>query len=309
MMRNVRVSLLALMTASLAFALSTQQILENNLKLANDVNADFAGLEEGAANAAVNLAKANAGLQGVVNALQQEMPELQQRLGNTQDEQTRRILEAKQQILNDLHLDLLAALAADHSFRLEMEHMSFVMYHDRNAATAFGNCVRNLFVPPLPNEPFTLSGIFVDQPVPSIPPPSSADLATYIDENLDLIDAAAGAIGDRKKPKKGDRPDKMDAFNGASKVIEDIKKAKKSEERKLVNEALELIKIINKSESPDPILVAKLRCLVTLIGEIDGIDTSAVESARALDMTAILRAEAGAAQAAADMLIVRLAVH
>jgi hypothetical protein len=303
----VRAMLIAVLVTSFAFALSVKEILESNLRFATDVKTDFEGLGSEAANAAGALAVANAGLQGVLNALNQELPELQQRLSNTQDQHVRAILEEKQRILNNLNLDLIAASSADSSFTVEMQDLANMMVGQANAATTFGNCVRGLLF--LPDEPLSTPYFFLPPSVPSIPPPSSGDLATYIEENQDLIDAADAAIGDQKPPKEGEMPDKVDAFNAASKVVGKIKKAKENETKNVIKEIEKLVKEMKALGDPvDPKLTTKLECLLELLFAIEGIDTSDAESARALDKTAIERAHDAVKKAADAMDLVRRAV-
>lgn len=305
-----RTSLIALMITSLTFALSVQEILEKNLDFSIDMSNDLAAEGAKAANAAQNLAVANAGLQGVLNALNQELPGLQQRITIAQqqgDQHTVNILEAKQQILNDLKLDLVAASTADAEFTSEMQDLANAVVGQANAATTFGNCVRDQLG--LPNLPLATSYFFVPPPVPSIPPPSSGDLGTYVEENQDLIDAADAAIGDQKPPKEGEMPDKVDAFNAASKTIGDIKKAHEKAFDKAIKEGEALVKEIKKLGDPvDPRLAAKAACLLTLLNSLAGFNTNDAEAARALDKTAIERAHEGVKQAIEDMDIVRRSV-
>lgn len=306
----VRGALIALMFASLTFALSVQEILEKNLPFSSEVSGDFAGVGSDAANAAGALAVANAGLQGVLNALNQELPGLQQRITIAQqqgDQHLVNILTEKQRILNNLKLDLIAASSADSSFTVEMQDLANDMVGQANAATTFGNCVRDLLG--LPNVPLTTGYFFLPPSVPSIPPPSSGDTATYVEENQDLIDAADAAIGDQKPPKTGEVPDKVDAFNAASKVVGAASKTKEKELDKVDKELDALLREIGKLGAPvDSRLLSKLACLITLRNSIRGIDTTDAEAARALDKTAIERAHKAVKDAADAMDIVRRSV-
>jgi len=291
-----------LVLATLVIAKSVQQILEDNIAKSNDICEEL----EAAANASNNFAKdvdcANSELQGLLNAVNAELLEIQQRINQSQSQQEILILTEKKRIMQDVSAQVGAAVAADNALIGQLDALTTQLSEAKSQTVAFGNSMRTMtggtpipdFTPPTrtPKE------------IPTFTTPGGIDLPTFVEENQDLLDLLREAVDDGEVPAPGEMPDKFDAILAGQGSVA----ATQKDVAKILKDLKQEVKNLDKPKyDGDPQIAEKIHQLNLLIDEVDDVDTSAAQAAVDLDKDALLETRDVLDAAAADMEIVRAA--
>ncbi|MCE9582940.1 MAG: hypothetical protein K8T20_10630 [Planctomycetes bacterium] len=277
------------------------EMIEANKAFAIDIDDDIVAQISAVNSFAKEGDAANARLQGLLNAVNQELVLIQQRLQQEQSSQNPDphvidILQDKLSILSGTVGAMSAATASDSALIAALDALRVKLVEVKNQAIHFENAMRTILGnPTIPA--FTDPGR-TPQGVPTYTLPNSPGLGDFVDDNSVLLNTIADAVDDGKPAKTGTTPDKADVIVDNKKVLDDLNKKKDGLIKKINKE---IGKLEDSVVSGDPRITTKINELRALRNSLGTIDTAASDVALDVDAINVSALRDAIAKAIQDM--------